>query len=157
MEGKKNPSPHKKVKIFFILSIVLILNLIWEFSHYRLYEDLTGIPKLYHIIAASFADMVIIAIILLIISLLNKNAEWLENPTKKDYFLIIFGSIIVAIIIEAYNLSIGRWEYNAQMPTILGIGLSPLLQLFVTSITSLGIAKWYNRYLYKRPIIPLYQ
>ena len=40
-----------------ILKIVLVLNLIWEFSHYQLYNDLSGIPSTLHLLIASVTDV----------------------------------------------------------------------------------------------------
>jgi len=37
----------------------------------------------------------------------------------------------VTIIIERWAISIGRWQYREAMPTIAGIGLSPLLQWII--------------------------
>ena len=119
--------------------IVLIFNIIWEFSHYSLYIDLSGIPKNLHLILASFMDMFYIIGVFLLVSLKNKEMSWINKPAKSDYFLIISVGIVIAISIESWALSIGRWEYKDAMPLFFGIGLSPLIQLAVTSIISLYI------------------
>ncbi len=131
----------KKRKLLWLALIVLILNLVWEFSHYRLYNDLTGISATPHLILASFADMLLISGILIIVSLKNKNLSWIKKPDKIDYLLIIFLGVIIATTLEIINLNLGRWEYKEIMPTIFGIGLSPLIQLFTTTIISLIIIK----------------
>ena len=134
----------KKKKIIFFALIVLVLNLIWEFSHYQLYNDLTGIPQTLHIIIASFSDVFWVFIIFFCVFLINRGIEWMENPTKKDYFLIVIFGLVIAILIEIINLNLGRWAYKEIMPTILGIGLSPLLQLAITGVLSLLILKKLN-------------
>ncbi len=128
----------------FTLTILFafLLNLIWEFSHYHLYYDLTGIPKIPHLILASFTDMIIITCIFLIISYKNKTIKWINKPFKKDYYLIITFSLIIAILIELYSVGTGRWNYTPAMPTIFGIGLSPLLQLATTAVVSLLIIRF---------------
>lgn len=131
---------YKKYKKFLlIVSFSFILNLIWEFSHFVLYIDLSGIPKNLHLIQASFMDMLIISAIFLIISLKNKNLNWTKKPKRIDYLIIVVLGIIVAGGIEFWALSVGRWMYKDLMPTIFGIGLSPLIQLFSTGILSLII------------------
>ena len=45
----------KKISIFILGAFILFLNVVWEFSHFRLYVDLTGIPKIQHLLIASFA------------------------------------------------------------------------------------------------------
>lgn len=134
----------KKKKIIFFALIVLVLNLIWEFSHYNLYNDLSGIPPTLHLITASFSDVFWVFIIFFFIFLINKGVEWMENPTKKDYFLIVLFGLVTAILIETINLNLGRWAYKEIMPTILGIGLSPLVQLAITGGLSLLIFKKFN-------------
>jgi len=121
--------------------IALILNIIWEFSHYSLYIDLSGIPKYPHLIIASFTDMLILVSIFAIVSLKNKNLSWFKNPSKLDYLMVVFLGLINAIVIEMANLNLGRWEYTVVMPTILGIGISPLIQLALTGISSLIFMK----------------
>lgn len=133
-------------KIFFIITpIALILSTTWEFSHYSLYIDLSGIPKYPHLIIASLTDMLIIQGILAIISLKNKNLTWIKSPSKLDYLLVIFIGLIVALFIELINLNLGRWAYATTMPTIFEIGVSPLIQLALTGIISLMILKYILR------------
>ena len=129
-------------KRFFIAGLTaLILNIIWEFSHHFLYVDLSGIPKYSHLIIASFADMLIILGIFAIVSLKNKNLNWIKNPSKFDYFMVVFLGLIIAIFIEMINLNLGRWKYTLAMPTLFGIGISPLIQLALTGIISLIFIK----------------
>jgi len=125
-------------KTFFILGLIaFILNIIWEFSHNFLYIDLSGISKYPHLIIASFTDMLIILGIFVIISLKNKNLNWIKNPPRFDYLLVVFLGLIIAIFIEMINLNLGRWEYTGAMPTIFGIGVSPMVQLALTGVISL--------------------
>ena len=131
----------KKLRLLILALVILILNLLWEFSHYRLYVDLTGIPSTIHLIIASFADLFLVFIIFLIISIFRKSIKWAENPKKSDYLAIIVLGVFIASVIEVYSLSNGRWVYTKLMPTIFGIGLSPLVQLFTTSIMGLWLQK----------------
>ncbi|MBI2451938.1 hypothetical protein HYV50_02550 [Candidatus Pacearchaeota archaeon] len=130
-----------KKRFFIVGFIALILNIIWEFSHHSLYIDLSEIPKYFHLIIASLIDMLIILGIFMIVSLKNKNPNWTKNPSKFDYFAVVFLGLIAAIFIEIINLNLGRWEYTAAMPTLFGIGISPLIQLALTGIISLIFIK----------------
>ena len=131
----------KKSKLILLFTLILGLNLIWEFSHYRMYIDLTGIRPTIHLIIASFTDLILISLIFLINSIIKKDINWIENPKKLDYFFIIISGVIIAVIIEIYSITHDRWIYTDSMPTILGIGLSPLIQLFTTAIMSLLLIK----------------
>ena len=128
-----------KNKFLILILIALIINIIWEFSHYQLYIDLSGIPSTRHLIQASFFDMLLLIGIFLFISLKNKTISWINKPKKSDYIIIIITGFIIAIFIETINLNFGRWAYKEIMPTIFGIGLSPFLQLALTGILSLFI------------------
>lgn len=135
-------------KIIFLISIFItafLINAIWELSHYQLYYDLSGIAKYPHLFLATLTDALIITIIFLIISLKNKNLKWIKRPKIADYLIFIILALLTALLIETYALSIGRWTYKEAMPTILGIGLSPLLQLAITSILTILILKWISK------------
>ncbi|MBU1198716.1 MAG: hypothetical protein KKF46_01570 [Nanoarchaeota archaeon] len=130
----------KPLKRFLILGlIILVLSLAWEFAHCSLYVDLSGIPKYPHLIIASLTDTLIILGIFAIVSLKNKNTNWIKSPNKIDYLLVVLLGFAVSALIELINLSLGRWKYTGAMPTVLGIGISPLIQLALTGIISLII------------------
>ena len=139
----------KKSKLVLLGIFVLALNLIWEFSHYRLYIDLTGIPSTAHLIIASFTDLLLITFIFAVISIFRKKINWIENPKKADYFFVVLLGILIAVGIEFYSLSKGRWAYTESMPAIFGIGRSPLFQLFTTSIISLWLTRFFTRNIIK--------
>ena len=126
-------------KFLLIMPTAFLLNAIWELLHFRLYYDLSGIPKYPHLLLATITDAAIITGIFFMASLKNKNFSWIKKPKKLDYLLIIILGIAVAIFIEARALYIGRWAYKAAMPTIFTIGISPLLQLAITGILTLLI------------------
>ncbi|MBI2671421.1 hypothetical protein HYX16_00645 [Candidatus Woesearchaeota archaeon] len=66
----------------------------------------------------------------------------MDKKTENNrLYLAIMISLMVAIIIEIINLNLGRWEYSFLIPTILGIGLSPLIQLPLITIISLFLVK----------------
>lgn len=137
-----------KKRLFTIGFLVLILNLIWEFSHYRLYNDLSSITGPTHLIIAGFGDVVFVFFILGLISVLNKNVKWIKNPSKKHYVLFAVFAMAIAVIIEVVNVKyLGRWSYKPAMPTIFGIGLSPLVQLAITGSFSLWISGKLKKYI----------
>ena len=136
---------NKYLRYLSLTFIILTLNIIWEFLHYQLYIDLSGIPSTVHLLMASGADILIILCVFLMNSYINKSSSWIYNPKAKDYLITIIICLIVAIFIELRALSIGRWAYTSSMPTIFGIGLSPLLQLALTSILGLYLFRRLNK------------
>ncbi len=112
----------KKVFLVFLLSFVL--NLIWENLHSFLYTGyMGGTITEFILFRASVVDAVIITFL---------SMPFIFVPSlKRKSLLIIFVGILIAICIELYALNTGRWAYNEYMPMIpiLGVGLTPTIQL----------------------------
>lgn len=127
--------------LIYIFLIGFIFNLIWEYLHYPLYNNLSGIPSNLHLWLATFFDALSILTTTLLISLKNNNFSWIKKSKTTDYILAIIIPLTIAIIIEIINLNLGRWEYKSSMPIIFGLGLSPLIQLPLTTIISLFLVR----------------
>ena len=85
-----------KKKLLVLAVLVFTLNLLWEVSHSLLY-DWNALPlqnSVYFyapkILYSTFWDLVLIAIIFILISLINKKTTWVNKPSKLDYFIIVF-------------------------------------------------------------------
>ena len=137
---------HKIWKIFLIIFILaFFLNLLWEVSHSLLYdwntlplENIVSycVPK---ILKSTLGDGFYITLIFIINSLFRKNLKWINKPKKIDYVILIILGVIFAIFIEIKAKIFNLWAYNQYMPTIFGIGLTPLIQLAIVSILVLLI------------------
>ena len=132
-------------RFLILLGLFFLFNFIWEFLHYPLYNDFSGMEKYPRLLVASSADMLILASIFFGISLKNRNLKWIEKPSKMDFILIILAGVIIASYIEIMNLANGEWSYKTSMPTIFGIGISPLIQLFATALLSLRVFGYTNK------------
>lgn len=130
---------NKRTTLFFIC--VFILNILWEFSHYRLYNDLSAITGNMHLILASLTDVVWVGLVYFFVGVFIRNLNWIDKPSRKSYLLFIIGALLLASMVEIVNLNLGRWSYTESMPVIFGIGISPLLQLAVTGALSVFISK----------------
>ena len=107
-----------------IFLVSFLLNLIWENLHSVLYTGYQG-GKIteFILMRASVGDAVMITVLLLPFLYI----VWFQ---KRGYLIVVAG-IVLAILIEWYALSTGRWAYNEYMPIIpfLNIGLTPTIQL----------------------------
>lgn len=126
------------VQLFFI---AFFLNLLYELLHSVLYTTCLQMPlKRYVllILKASTVDAVWITSFYLITFAIFKN----ENPLNNPYQLALFAglSICWAYGWEAYSLKNKRWEYSKTMPLIGGVGITPLVQLFLTGLSALYLA-----------------
>ena len=63
---------------------------------------------------------------------------------KKQSWMIIFIGIIISIGVEYWALGTHRWAYNSLMPIIpiLGVGLTPAIQLGLLGYISFKIMKY---------------
>ncbi len=136
----------EKIKIIFkrgslVFFFSFFLNFFWESIHAVLfYEGHSSYLSSYFIKIISYASTIDALIIFIIFSLgclfFGKTC-WLENYKFKEASFTIILGIIIAAIIETKALIFNQWIYNEIMPTILGIGLSPLVQLAITGVLSI--------------------
>ena len=136
-----------KKQLLLLAVLIFLLNLTWEVAHSSLYDwnkfplennVYSYIPK---IIISGIGDLFLISIIIVIISLKNKNISWVKKPSKLDYLLLTLLSIVFAIGIELREQSQDKWFYADAMPALFGIGISPLLQLAITSLLALWLIR----------------
>ncbi len=126
------------IKILFIIALFAFLfNLAWEVMHSPLYKTVTDmsvqeyIPR---ILRASLGDIVMILIIFIFISIINKSITWKLN--KNNVTLSIISGIIIAIAFELFAQYTNRFAYNSAMPIIpiIKVGLTPVLQMIITPL-----------------------
>ena len=131
--------------IVFLFIFSYLLNFFWESYHSVFlynghnFESLRYVPMIGYV---SMIDGLLILGMYLIVSLLWRNALWIKKPNKiHTATFVILGLIIGGWIEYRAVFLLQRWSYNSLMPTVFGIGLSPLLQLSVTGILALLISK----------------
>lgn len=91
---------------------------------------------------ASLGDGIIILIIWAAGVLVFRSIRWFRNPGIGKVFLLFVSGSVIAISIELYAVSTGRWVYTALMPLVppFDVGLSPYLQLLVLPIILMLLA-----------------
>ena len=136
-----------KKQILFLLVLVFLLNFFWEIAHMPLYEKPNYLSNtefsIIHI-KASFIDLFFICLIFITLYIKNRNKKWLNKPSKLDYFIIIISGLIISYIVEHQALLQNKWSYTPLMPLILGVGLTPLIQLSSIAIFSLWLITRHN-------------
>lgn len=136
---------HKIINLWSRASLIFIfsylLNFLWEAIHaYTLYQshDFQASKYVPMLLYASLIDSLLICLIFFVGFLVLKRIIK-ANKTKEVVFILIAGFIISSII-ELKALLFKQWSYNDIMPTIFGMGLSPLLQLPITGLISIFLA-----------------
>lgn len=131
--------------IFFLFSFSFLFNFLWEAFHaVYLYQrhDLEATVYIPMVFYVSTMDALIILSLYIGISLMWWNFFWLKVFSKLQIILFCIIGILVAALIEYFSVFYyHRWSYKPDMPTIFGLGISPLLQLSVTGFLSVWLAK----------------
>ena len=136
-----------KKQLILLLILFFLFNLFWEVAHSSLYD--WNLPSLQNnvpyyisrILLSTFGDFIILSFMFIVISLKNRSYKWLNKPSKMDYVIIVLLGISFAIVIEINAFIKEKWHYTKFMPTLFDIGVTPLLQLFVTALLALWLVK----------------
>ncbi|MCF6276474.1 MAG: hypothetical protein L3J07_01350 [Candidatus Magasanikbacteria bacterium] len=128
--------------ILYVFLIGFAINSVWEISHSFLYSCADNLKE--HIpmlIRATFWDAGFITVLYLFIAFLKEDINWVKKINKKDIVLILFIGFLSATAVELHSLYLGKWGYRESMPLVpyLKVGLTPFLQLAVTSLATFCI------------------
>lgn len=116
-------------------TLAFVLNLVWEIAHVRLYtiwaeEDRMTIA--WSIVHCTLGDVAIALAMFALAAMLLWRADWPASRPWAGGIIAVIGAMAFTVWSEWYNVySAGNWGYTANMPTIFGIGLTPLLQWLI--------------------------
>ena len=120
----------------FIFSYMV--NFIWESLHaVLLYKDhdFNAMKYVRMISYVSAIDGFLILGIYLFMAALWRDMAWIRKMNGKQICTVLITGLLMAAAIEYERVFVARtWSYNRLMPTIFGLGLSPLLQLSTTGL-----------------------
>lgn len=137
----------KFLTIFFtFMSIALLTNFLWESLHaiflYRGLNILGTERYIQLMLDVSLKDMFWLTVSFLGIGVYFRDLFWFEtfSPSKLRAMLLV--PLVIAILIEIQGVFIfTKWAYSPLMPTLLGLGVSPLLQLPATFLFCTFLAR----------------
>ena len=135
----------------FIFSYMV--NFIWESLHaVFLYED-HDFNAMKYVLMVSYVSLIdgfLILGIYLFVAALWRDVVWIQEMNGKKICTVLIAGLLLAASIEYRKVFMTRtWSYNRLMPTIFGLGLSPLLQLSSTGLWAWAF--WLSgRVLYQR-------
>lgn len=128
------PNSHLIIRVFII---AFGLNIIWEFAHCRLYETCrrqTWAQNIPLLLTMSAKDALLIVLFYLVTAAAWRSVNILAHPRAITTFLIL--ALGFSFVDEKLSVKYGRWEYARAMPTILGVGVTPLLEIAATGIAA---------------------
>lgn len=118
-----------------IFLISFLINLVWEVIHSQLYTTCLKAPLkrfIPLIVGASLKDGFWISLFFGISVYIFGNVNILTNIPQLSFFTFL--ALIFSFVDEKISLKMKRWEYSKQMPKILGVGITPLLEVAITGI-----------------------
>ena len=128
-----------------------VFNFVWESWHGVFLYEKHNISAEEYVLMMNFVSLMDALVILGIyigMSFFLKDFLWLKNLNKVNSTIFFIVGLLVSAIIEyVLVFKIKLWTYNKDMPTVFGIGLSPLIQLSVTGIVSILVSQ---RILFRR-------
>jgi len=133
----------------FIFSYMV--NFIWEALHaVFLYEghDFNAMKYVVMVSYVSLMDGFLVVGIYIFVAVLWRDVAWIREMNRKQICTVLLAGLLLAGAIEYSKVFVTRtWSYNRLMPTIFGLGLSPLLQLSSTGLWTFWLS---GRVLYQR-------
>ena len=134
------------LKTVLLLAIVsFLLHLGWESSHLSLYGGYEHLSSILPInIWASIGDVLYTLGAVLLVALLKGRLNWVREATYKDIASLAILGFFIAVFVEYKGLFLNRWHYLEAMPVIpvLGVGLSPILQMIILLPISVFLTKY---------------
>ena len=116
----------RKLSIVFVSA--LILNLVWEHFHSVLYVHYQGGEITSFLLTrAAFFDAFIITFFAYIF---------------RNIWYVVAVAFFFAVGLEIWAIETSRWAYKEVMPVILGVGLTPAIQLPLLAYISIKISTW---------------
>jgi hypothetical protein len=126
------------------------LNWFWEIAQMFFYKvkpaEMWAHILLYCTLAAVI-DALVTLVSYKLTTALIRNRGWKCNGGWKLYALMALFGAIWAIFFEIAAKEFGLWSYNEWMPLVpvIGVGLSPLLQLTLLMPAALFLTKWRHK------------
>ena len=122
----------------FLLRLFLVstaINYVWEMAQMPLYREMPFDDPMswWLCFRAGLGDGLIVILIWAVGVLLFRRRGWFLVLTAPRIVVLLLTGAGIAVGIEYFALIHGRWSYSPLMPLIplLGVGLSPFLQLLV--------------------------
>ena len=119
-------------------ALAFSLNLAWEIAHVRLYTlwtEAAGLDVAWALLHCTVGDVLIALGAFLLTAIVLGRIDWPLSRPVAGSILVVASSMAYTSWSEWYNVyRVGSWRYTELMPTIFGIGLSPLLQWLILPI-----------------------
>ena len=116
-------------------ALAFVLNLVWEVGHiglYTLWGEAAPLVIVWSILHCTLGDVLIALGVFAFAAIVFRRVDWPMSHPLFGGVLAVIAALVFTAQSEWYNVyRSGAWGYTSSMPTIFGIGLSPLLQWLI--------------------------
>ena len=116
-------------------ALAFVLNLAWEIAHVRLYalwHEADGPRIAWSVFHCTLGDVLIALALFALAGIALWSVDWPASRPWAGGMIVVIGATTFTAWSEWYNVyRTGAWSYTPDMPTVYGIGLSPLLQWLI--------------------------
>lgn len=132
--------------LLWVFAFSYVLNFVWESLHaaflYEGHASFMAVTYVRMIAYVSAIDGALIVGIYFLVMLLWRDMLWICSMGSTHLSAVFMAGLAVAALIEYRKVFLlGAWSYTPLMPTLFGIGLSPLLQLSVTGVAAFWLTQ----------------
>ena len=124
------------------------LHFAWEMAHAPLFAPMDRLAfwqATAWCARAAAWDVAISVAAYLAAALMARRVVWIHRRERLPLAMYFAVGLAITIALERWAIAIGRWQYREAMPTIAGIGLTPLLQWIVIPAAILAVVRWLTR------------
>lgn len=119
----------------------------WEMFHSQFYAEMMRLPfwtATRWCLRAALVDTGIMIALYVVVALIVRHPTW-PGGTRPLVASIVYVAMGIAITaaLELWATRNAKWTYASQMPTIVGVGLLPLLQWLLIPVLVLGTIRRY--------------
>ncbi len=123
----------------------LLLHFVWEMLQAPFFEDMATAPHWSAVLRcarASAGDVGIAWLAYAAAAWWAGRRSWLEEPGRTPFRIYLIVGLAVTVLLEWVNVYVRHtWAYADEMPLVLGIGLTPLLQWLLLPPLTLWLAR----------------
>ena len=135
--------------LFVWLALALPLHLIWEIAQlplYTLWDDPDFARIVRYVLHCLAGDVLIAAITFLVTAIVFRDLDWpIHRPWRAGVLTLALG-LGFTVWSEWVNVYVlGAWAYKPAMPTLAGVGLTPLLQWLIVPVAMILILRYFHR------------
>ncbi len=133
-------APELHISIFAFL-----LNFVWELLQMPLFAGFADFPyyqTILHCTKATFGDVLISLVAFAGACLITRSRMWIVSMNKSGVVSFLAIGLVITVAFELLATGpLNRWEYSESMPTVIGVGVSPLAQWVILPLIQLWFVK----------------